>query len=55
MCIVITSQGIPEYNCFINVNKTIKNFEIVEGGEAKVNTDGTPKQLFVKIVSDQLL
>ena len=40
MSMTNVTQGIPEYNCFINVNKTVKNFEIAEGREAKITTDG---------------
>lgn len=37
----VMTQGIPEYNCFINVNKTVKNFEVTKDREAKIITDGT--------------
>ena len=32
--------GIPVYNCFINANKTVKNFDVTESGEAKITADG---------------
>ena len=44
---IIVSLGIPEYNCFINVNKTVKNFEISEGREAKITTDGGPLYIYI--------
>lgn len=37
---VIVISGIPEYNCFINASKTIKNFEVTESEEAELNADG---------------
>ena len=43
--------GIPEYNCFINANKTVKNFDVTENGEAIINTDGMCNIMFITFVS----
>lgn len=52
-CVLIidVAQGIPEYNCFINVNKTVKNFEIAEGSEAKISTEGTYSSICLYVQS----
>ncbi|XP_065897051.1 telomerase reverse transcriptase-like isoform X2 [Dysidea avara] len=33
-------KGIPDYNCFINVNKTVKNFELLENGKVELVKNG---------------
>ena len=30
-------QGVPEYNCHINVDKTSKNFDVLPDGSLRVN------------------
>ena len=41
VCVKHVSTGIPEYNCYINSEKTVANFQLTKDGNVEVLGNGT--------------